>query len=69
MKPCLKNIFVATGTPVIADEGYADLTAVAIRYKSRFIRFISGSCVINEVIDHTFWPILTYHKQKLINLQ
>jgi nucleotide-binding universal stress UspA family protein len=49
------------GIVYFADEKQADLIAIGVHEKSGFRRLINGGSLIDEVSNHTFRPILTYH--------
>ena len=54
-----------------ANQKNADLIAVGLHEKSGIRRLISGGLLIDEISDHAFRPILTYHfdirKEKNVN--
>lgn len=49
------------GIVYFADKVDADLIAIGIHEKSGFRRLISGGSLSDDVTDHTFRPVLTYH--------
>ncbi|MEM9856039.1 MAG: universal stress protein [Bacteroidota bacterium] len=52
------------GIVYFADKVEADVIALGVNEKSGIRRLISGGSISNEVTEHTFRPVLTYHFSK-----